>query len=77
MEMPAKPARGKPAARVGKRVQIDAEESMAECIAEVNDVTAGLEAEERDTPVPATAAIPDTVLRLRLDQSKKKQRLQQ
>ncbi len=54
--MPAKPARGRSAARVGRRAQIDAEESMAECIAEVDDVTAGLDAEERDAPpaVPAT-----------------------
>ena len=44
--MPAKPARGRSAARVGRRAQIDAEESMAECIAEVDDVTAGLDAEE-------------------------------
>ena len=46
---------------------------MAECIAEVNDVTAGLDAEEGEAlpAVPATAPIPKTVLRLRLDKSKK------
>ena len=43
--MPAKPARGRSTAR-GKRAQTDVEESMADCIAEVDDVTAGLDAEE-------------------------------
>ncbi len=68
--MRAKAAKGKPAARVGRRAQTDAEESMADCITEVDDVTAGLDAEERDAPpeVPATELIPETVLRLRLDE---------
>jgi hypothetical protein len=46
---------------------------MADCIAEVDDVTAGLDAEEREAlpAVPATAPIPETVLRLMLDKSKK------
>jgi hypothetical protein len=46
---------------------------MADCIAEVDDVTAGLDAEEGEAlqAVPATALIPETVLRLRLDKSKK------
>jgi hypothetical protein len=46
---------------------------MADCIAEVDDVTAGPDAEERDAPlaVPATESIPEKVLRLRLDKSKK------
>jgi hypothetical protein len=69
--MPLKAVRGKPTAHVENRVQTNAGESMADCIAEVYDVTSGLYAEERDAPVPATALIPETVLRLRLDKSKK------
>ena len=60
---------GRPATRGGRRAQTDVEESMADCIAEVDDVTAGLDAA---LPAePATAPIPETVLRLRLDKSKK------
>ena len=46
---------------------------MADCIAEVDAVTAGLDAEEGEAlpAIPATAPIPETVLRLRLDKSKK------
>ena len=65
--MPAKAAKGRsaPATRGGGRAQTDVEESMADCIAEVDDVTAGLDAA---LPAePATAPIPETVLRLRLD----------
>jgi hypothetical protein len=73
--MPAKAGKGKsaPATRGGRRSQTDVEESMADCIAEANDVTAGLDAEEGEAlpAVPATAPIPETVLRLRLDKSKK------
>ena len=73
--MPAKAAKGRsaPATRGGRRAQTDVEESMADCIAEVDDVTAGLDAEEGEAlpAVPATAPIPETVLRLRLDKSKK------
>ncbi len=59
--MPAKPARGRSTARE-KRAQTDVEESMADCIAEVDDVshvTAGLDAEEGEAlpAVPATAPI--------------------
>ena len=70
--MPAKPARGRSTAR-GKRAQTDVEESMADCIAEVDDVTAGLDAEEGEAlpAAPATALIPESVLRHRLDKSKK------
>jgi hypothetical protein len=72
--MPAKAVKGKsaPATSGGRRLQTDAEESMADCIAEVDDVTAGLDAEEGEAlpVVPATAPIPETVLRLRLDKSK-------
>jgi hypothetical protein len=57
----------KPSASLAARAQTDAEESMAECIAEVDDVTAGLDAEEMDAP----PAYPATVLRLRLDKSQK------
>ncbi len=61
--------RSAPATRGGRRAQTDVEESMADCIAEVDDVTAGLDAA---LPAePATAPIPETVLRLRLDKSKK------
>ncbi len=64
--MPAKQsklARGRSTAS-GKRAQTDVEESMADCIAEVDDVTAGLDAEEGEAlpAVPATAPIPETVL---------------
>ncbi len=73
--MPAEAAKGKsaPATRGGRRSQTDAEESMADYIAEVDDVTAGLDAEEGEAlpAVPATAPIPETVLRLRLDKSMK------
>ncbi len=70
--MPAKPARGWSTAR-GKRAQTDVEESMADFTAGVDDVTAGLDAKEGEAlpAVPATAPIPETVLRLRLDKSKK------
>ena len=61
--------RSAPATRGGRRAQTDVEESMADCIAEVDDVTAGLD--EALPAVPATAPIPETVLRLRLDKSKK------
>jgi hypothetical protein len=46
---------------------------MADCIAEVDDVTAGLNAEEGEAlpAVPATAPIPEAVLLHRLDKSKK------
>jgi hypothetical protein len=69
--MPAKAAKGRsaPATRGGGRAQPHVEESMADCIAEVDDVTAGLD--EALPAVPATAPIPETVLRLRLDKSKK------
>jgi hypothetical protein len=73
--IPQKAVKGKAAARVAKGAQTDADESMADCIAEVDDVTAGLDTEERDAlpAVPATAPIAETVLRLRLrlDKSKK------
>ena len=62
--------RSAPATRGGRRAQTDVEESMADCIAEVVDVTAGLDAEERDALPPATAPIREAVLRLRLDKSK-------
>ncbi len=45
--MQAKPARGWSTAS-GRREQTDAEESIADCIAEVYDVTAGLDAEKMD-----------------------------
>jgi hypothetical protein len=65
--MRAKSAKGRsgPATRGGGRAQTDVEESMADCIAEVDDVTAGLD--EALPTVPATAPIPETVSRLRLD----------
>ncbi len=73
--MPTKAAKGKsaPATRGGRRSQTDAEESMADCIAEVNDVTAGLDAEEGEAlpAIPATASILEAVLRLRLNKTKK------
>ncbi len=69
--MQQKAVKGKAAARVGRRAQTDAEESMADCLAEVEDLTAGLDTEERDALPPATAPIPEAVLRLRLDKSKK------
>ncbi len=62
--MPPKAVKGKAAARVGRRAQTDVEESMADCLAEVEDVNAGLDAEERDALPPATAPIPEAVLRL-------------
>ena len=68
--MRAKGAKGKsgPATRGGRKAQTDVEESMADCIAEVNDVTAGLDAA---LPAePATASIPEELLRKRLDKSK-------
>ena len=69
--MPSKPARGRSTAR-GKRAQTDVEESMADCIAEVDDVTSGLDAEEGEAlpAVPAAAPIPENLLWLRLDKSK-------
>jgi hypothetical protein len=73
--MPAKAGKGKSAlaTRGGRRSQTDAEESMADCVAEVDDVTAGLDAEEGEAlqAFPATAPIPETALLLRLDKSKK------
>ena len=69
--MPPKAVKGKAAARVGRRAQTDVEESMADCLAEVEDMTAGLDAEERDALPSATAPIPETVLRLRLDRSER------
>ncbi len=55
--------RSAPATRVGRRAQTDVEESMADCIAEVDDVAAGLDAA---LPAePATGPIPDNLLRLR------------
>jgi hypothetical protein len=68
--MPAKAVKGRsaPAPRGGRRAQTDIEEGLADCIAEVDDVTAGLDAEEA---VPAAAPIPENLLRLRLDKSKK------
>ncbi len=51
------------------RAQTDVEESIADCIAEVDDMTAGLDAA---LPAdPAKGPIPEPVLRLRLDKSKK------
>ncbi len=46
--MPPKAVKGKAAARFRRKAQTNAEESMADCRAEVEDVTAGLDAEERD-----------------------------
>jgi hypothetical protein len=72
--MRAKAGKGRsaPATRGGRRAQTDVEESMADCIAEVDDVTAGLDAEEGEAlpAVPAAAPIPENLLRLRLDKSK-------
>ncbi len=52
--MPAKAAKGRsaPASRGGRRAQTDIKEGLADCIAEVDDVTAGLDAEEA---VPAAS----------------------
>ncbi len=65
--MPGKAAKGRsaPAPRGERRAQTDIEESLADCIAEVDDVTAGLDAEE---VVPVAALIPETVLRLKTSQ---------
>jgi hypothetical protein len=62
-----------PATRGGGRAQTDIEEGIADCIAEVDDVTAGLDAKEGEAlpAVPATAPIPEALLRNRLDKSKK------
>jgi hypothetical protein len=60
---------GRPSTRGGGRAQTDVEESMADCIAGVDDVTAGLDAAL--PAVPATAPIPEGLLRKRLDKSQK------
>jgi hypothetical protein len=73
-KLAAKAAKGRsaPATPGGRRAQTDVEESMADCIAEVDDVTAGLDAEEGEAlqAVPAAAQIPENLLRLRLDKLK-------
>ncbi len=71
-EMQPNAVRGRGAAAArdvgGRRAQTDAEEGMADCIAEVDDVTAGLDADERDALVPVTAT--DVLLKRRLDKAK-------
>ncbi len=73
-ETQLKAVRGRAAGRGGRRVQTNAEENMADTIAEVDDVTAVLNPEkqqpERNAPLPLTALIPGTVLRIRFDKTK-------